>query len=56
MNNFFEKVLDTIKLPKQTKGAYGGKNRYVGDYKSMKVVPRSKRTPENCNEYGVQEI
>jgi len=35
------------------KGCFGGNNRFLGGYNSLKVIPRSKRTKENCNEYGV---
>lgn len=34
------------------KGCFGGKKK-VFHYNSMKVIPKSKRTKDNCNEYGV---
>lgn len=29
------------------------KRRFLGNYKTLKVIPRSKRTKENCNSCGV---
>jgi len=35
-------------------GEFGGvDNHYLGEYKTLKVIPRSKRTKENCNDCGV---
>ena len=36
------------------KGCFGGKDRDLGDYKTLKVIPRSKRTKDNCNKQGVK--
>ena len=35
------------------KGKTGRVNHFIGDYKTLKVIPKSKRTPENCNQNGV---
>lgn len=37
----------------KNKGCFGGKKRFLGNYNTLKVVPKSKRTKENCNEAGV---
>lgn len=37
---------------KKSKG-FGGKNRFLGDYKTLKVIRKSERTKENSNESGV---
>ncbi|MGD2071947.1 MAG: hypothetical protein PVG65_00450 [Candidatus Thorarchaeota archaeon] len=53
MKNVFE-ILYTPKSHKKTKGAFGGiKNRFLGIYKTLKVIPRSKRTKKNCNKEGI---
>lgn len=39
---------------KHTKGAFGGINlQFLGNYKSLKVLPLHKRD-ENCNQFGVK--
>lgn len=38
---------------KKTKGAFGGKNQFLGDYKSLKVLPLQKRD-ESCNQFGIK--
>lgn len=37
----------------KNKGCFGGKKRFLGNYTTLKVIPRSKRTKDNCNECGV---
>jgi hypothetical protein len=44
-------ILTVKKGTRNTKGAFGKPK--LPYYKSLKVIPRSKRTPENCNEQGV---
>lgn len=36
-----------------TKNAHG-KIKFLGDYKTLKVLKRSLRTKDNCNEFGVE--
>jgi len=47
------KALDKGKRKKKTKGAFGGSDRFLGDYKTLKVLPKSKRTKDNCNKQGI---
>lgn len=37
---------------KKAKGAFGNK-KHIGRYRTLHVIPRSKRTDENCNANGV---
>lgn len=48
-----EKIEEGKPSKKKTTGAFGGRKRFLGDYKTLKVIPRSKRTKENCNASGV---
>ena len=51
---FFDKVLQNIfKNKPKVKGAFGGKTKFLGDYKTLKVIPRSKRTPDNSDKFGI---
>ena len=59
MFNYFKKQKDTQEyqklkiVQKVTNGAFGGAKRFLGDYETLKVIPRSKRTNENSNTNGV---
>lgn len=37
----------------KNKGCFGGKNRFLGNYNTLQVLPKNKRTEDNCNECGV---
>jgi len=42
------------RLRKQGNGAFGGiETRDFGDYKTLRVLHRSKRTKDNCNKNGI---
>jgi len=51
---FFDRILSTIRRKPKAKGAFGGTTKNWGKYKTLRVIPRSKRTPENCNTSGCQ--
>lgn len=41
---------------KTAKGAFGNKiNKSIGDYKTLKVIPKSERTKDNCNNHGIMK-
>lgn len=52
--NFLEQILRSFKRKSKTKGAFGAPP-YLGRYTTLKVIPKSKRTPENSNSYGVEK-
>jgi len=52
--NLIDTKKKELKKPKKTKGAFGKcHNQDYSNYNTLKVVPRSKRTKENCNSVGI---
>ncbi len=49
-NNKKDKRTSKTKL---SKGAFGGQDLFLGDYKTLKVLSKSKRTKDNCNKQGI---
>lgn len=53
---FYSKIKKANSLGKRNaKGAHGGKNRFLGEYKTLKVVPKSKRTTTSCTKEGISK-
>lgn len=41
---------------KKLRNGFGSSNRFLGNYETLKVIPRSKRTDKNCNALGIAKI
>lgn len=38
---------------KHTKGVFGKGPKFLGEYKTLKVVPKGMRNPISCNDFGI---
>jgi len=47
------KNLKKGKKNKKAKGKFGGQDRFLGEYTTLKVISKSKRTKKNCNKQGI---